>query len=167
MMEKRKITLQDRDALERLIAEVENSLKNEYFWLPIKEEARKHFFDDEWTEFYGVFQEGELIAAIALFLNEYEYGESLKQLNSTEKKVAELGRAMVHPAYRGKHLLDPLIKDLLDIARQRGIECVLATIHPENVPSQRLFQKAGLEKMCTYTKDVSYIRDVYVIRLKQ
>lgn len=106
MMEKRKITLQDRDALERLIAEVENSLKNEYFWLPIKEEARKH-------------------------------------------------------------LLDPLIKDLLDIARQRGIECVLATIHPENVPSQRLFQKAGLEKMCTYTKDVSYIRDVYVIRLKQ
>lgn len=166
-MELRKITLEDREALEQLITVIESNLENKYFWLPIKEEARKHFFDEEWTEFYGVFQKGMLIAAVALFFNEYEFGESVSQVKLNGKKVAEIGRVMVHPEYRGNNLLFQLNKHILDIARQKGLEYVLATIHPENAPSQRSFQKAGLEKMCTYVKNDTYIRDIYVMKLNQ
>ena len=166
-MELRKITLEDGEVLEQLITVIESNLENKYFWLPITEEARKHFFDEEWTAFYGLFQNGVLIAAAALFFNEYEFGESVSQVKLNGKKVAEIGRAMVHPEYRGNNLLYQLNKYLLDVAKQKGIEYVLATIHPENAPSQRSFQKAGLEKLHTYVKDDAYIRDIYVMKLNR
>lgn len=164
-MEFRKLFLKDKEALEQLITVIESNMKNKYFWLPIKEEARKHFFDNEWTEFYGLFDSGVLIAAAALFYNEYEFGESLKQLNIGGRKVAEIGRAMVHPKYRGHNLLYQINKNLIAVANRNGLEYVLATIHPENEPSQRSFRKAGLMKMDTYVKNDAYVRDIFVIKL--
>ena len=159
----RKLTHEDSGALEELITVIESNLENKYFWLPIKEEARKHFWDEEWTEFYGLFQDGRLVAAAALFFNEYEFGESREQLKLNGECVAEIGRVMVHPKYRGNDLACQLIQCLIDIAKQKNIEYVLATIHPQNVPSQRAFQKAGLKKMCTYVKNDTYVRDIYVM----
>lgn len=166
-MEFRKLVNGDSEELEQLITVIEGNLENKYFWLPIKEEARRHFFDEEWTLVYGFFEDGRLVAAAALFLNEYEFGESREQLKLEREKVAEIGRVMVHPEYRGMNFSCGLIKKLVCIAEQEGIEYVLATIHPQNIPSQRSFQKADFERKCTYVKNESYIRDIYVIKLSK
>ena len=163
----RKLSIQDRPQLEKLIFAIETSLPNKDFWLPINDTARKHFFDGEWTEFIGVFDSEVLVGAAALFYNEHEYGESASHLCLDGKRIAEIGRAMVHPDYRGQNLLYRLNLRLLEIAREKSIDVILATIHPENMPSKKSFEKLGFKKEKTYLKGGRYLRDIYVLALQR
>ena len=162
-MEITKLTPSHKEKLELLIRDIEAALADEAFWLPIKEEARAHFFDEEWTEFYGVFDGERLVGAAALFYNEYEYGESLRQLNVKGHTVAEIGRAMVHPDYRGNNLLYRINLHLITIAKAKGVDLLLSTIHPDNIPSQKSFQKLGMKKQHTYVKSDGFIRDIFTM----
>ena len=161
----RKLTIDDRDALYDLISVIESTLPNVEFWLPIKDEAREHYFDDSWTEFYGAFIDDELIGVSALFYNPFEFGESLQQLGMSPEGVAEVGRSMVHPDYRGRSLLATINKELISVAKEKGLRFLLATIHPDNVPSQTSFRKLGFVKRTTYFKSDGFVRDVYTFDL--
>ena len=68
MQELRKLELRDKNQLEQLIEKISINLENEFFWLPITDESREHFFDDKWTYFLGMFEKEKLIAAVGLFL---------------------------------------------------------------------------------------------------
>ena len=151
--------------LDKLIEIIEASLERQDFWLPINSVSREHFFDPSWTDFYGLFENSCLIAASALFYNEHEFGESLSKLHMPPSVVAEIGRSMVHPMYRGNNLLYKINSQLLKIARTKGIEYILATIHPENIPSQKSFKTLGLQKKHTYTKSNGYVRDIFLVQL--
>ena len=54
-MEFRKLTIADKEQLDTLITIIESTLDQKDFWLPINSISRKHFFDNSWTEFYGLF----------------------------------------------------------------------------------------------------------------
>lgn len=162
-MEIRKITLNDKEQLEHLISVVEENLEDEKWWLPINMTSRIHFFDDEWTEFYGMFDGEKLIGAGALFFNEHEFGESVRYLGRDISCVAEIGRAMVHPNYRGNGYLYQIALKLLEVAKEKGIHHILATVHPDNQPSQRSFKKLGMKKQCTCIKDEKYERDIFLL----
>ena len=141
-----------------LVNIIENNLENKEFWLPINEVSRQHFFDDEWTEFYGVFVGNDLIAAAALFYNEHEYNESLLAINRRISNVAEIGRAMVHPDYRGKNILLEINMKLIEVAQKKNIEYLIATIHPDNVASQKSFLKRLIYlNRCLYFLYLIYI----------
>ena len=161
----KKLTKEDARRLSALIRTVEENLTRKEFWLPVNETSAAHFFDPDWTEFWGVFEEDRLIAASALFFNPHEYGESISHLPDREGPVAEVGRCMVHPDFRGRNLLYQLNGELIRSAAARGIRFLLATIHPENTPSQKSFQKSGFEKSFTYTKNENYLRDIYTMEL--
>ncbi len=161
----RKLTALDSESLKKLIEAIEDSLENKDFWLPINETSEIHFFDENWTEFYGLFEGERLVAASALFYNEHEFGESLSHLQRIGCKTAEIGRSMVHPQYRGNNYLLKINTELLKLAKSKGIELVLATIHPQNVPSQKSFQKLGFTKQCTYVKHGGFLRDIYTYDL--
>lgn len=165
-MKIKKLTLNDKEQLNILIGKIEENLEKEDYWLPINEPSREHFFDEQWTEFYGMFDGDELIAAAALFYNEHEYGESVQVIGLECDRVAEIGRAMVAPSYRGNNYLYELNSVLIDVARSKGIECLVATIHPDNIPSQRSFKKIGFTRKGTYTKSCGFTRDVFTLPLK-
>lgn len=161
----KKLTTSHKEKLDLLINDIEATLTNREFWLPIKKEARIHFFDDEWTEFYGVFEGERLVGSAALFYNEYEYGESLRQLNVNCHKVAEIGRAMVHPDYRGNNILYHINLHLIEVAKEKGVDLLLSTIHPDNIPSQKSFEKLGMKKQHTYMKSDGFIRDIFIMKI--
>ena len=161
----RKLTIDDRDALYDLISVIESTLPNVEFWLPIKDEAREHYFDDSWTEFYGAFIDDELIGVSALFYNPFEFGESLQQLGMSPEGVAEVGRSMVHPDHRGNNVLASINKVLMERARSKGLRFLLATIHPDNAPSQSSFRGLGFVKRTTYLKSDGFVRDIYTFDL--
>ena len=165
-MEIRKLFRSDANELYDLISIIEKNLENKEFWLPLKPTAKEHFFDENWTEFYGIFDGTVLVGAVALFYNEYEYGESLKYLNRNISNVAEIGRAMVRPNYRGNNILYLLNTKLIEVAKAKNIENLIATIHPQNIPSQKSFLKLGMKKQCTYIKSNGYVRDIYLLTLK-
>ena len=161
----RRLTPSDHDALWELIGEIESSLPNKEFWLPIKEGSSSHFFDESWTEFHGAFDGEHLIGASALFYNSYEFGESLEQLGMDTDGVAEVGRSMVHPDYRGRNILAEINTELICVARDRGLKTLIATIHPDNIPSQSSFRKIGFVKRKTYLKSDGFVRDILTLEL--
>ena len=161
----RKLIESDCDALWALIDDVESTLVSRDFWLPIKEAAKEHYFDDSWTEFYGAFDGDRLAGASALFYNSFEFGESLSKLERGPEGVAEIGRSMVHPDYRGRNLLIDINTELISVARSKGLTFLLATVHPDNVPSQASFKKLGFTKRTTYLKSDGFVRDIYTYDL--
>lgn len=164
-VEIRKLTIDDQAGLDNLINTIETNLERRDFWLPINTTSREHFFDSVWTEFYGIFHNSKLIAASALFYNKHEFKESAAAIGMENTVIAEIGRCMVHPDFRGKNLLYKINCELLKVAAEKRIECILATIHPDNLPSQKSFQKLGLKKELTYTKSNGYVRDIYTLKL--
>ena len=161
----RKLTDSDSEALFSLIEDIESTLVSRDFWLPIKDTSREHYFNPSWTEFYGAFDGDRLVGASALFYNPFEFGESVGQINESTDGVAEVGRSMVHPDYRGRNLLATINKELISVAKEKGLRFLLATIHPDNVPSQTSFRKLGFVKRTTYFKSDGFVRDVYTFDL--
>ena len=164
-MEIRKLTQEDSTKLDALIHDVEANLKNEKFWLPMMEVAKSHFFNDDWTYFLGAFDGEELIGAVALFFNEYEYGESRDILGVDDANLAEYGRAMVKPECQGQGIMKKLSAQLLDYAASIGIKKVIATVHPDNLPSQTVVKSVGFEKKAFVTKKGGFDRDIFLKEL--
>ena len=71
--------------------------------------------------FFGVFDNDKLVAASALFLNEYEYKESVENIGMKNYKFAEIGRCMVLPEYRGYNLMYKLNLILENIAKKSRV----------------------------------------------
>lgn len=159
----KKIDKSDKMKLEKLIHRIESNLESEKWWLPIKETAREHFFDDKWTCFYGAYDNDELVGASALFINEYEYKESLLHIGEISGSIAEIGRCMVAPEYRGKNLLVAINIELIEVARKYKINNILATIHPENLASKKSFKKIGFKHITSIIKDNNYEREIFLI----
>ena len=161
----RKLNIYDKKQLFELIEIIENSIERPDFWLPINDISREHFFNSEWTEFYGAFDNKRLVAASALFYNEHEYRESVNVLHKSFTSIAEIGRSMVIPEYRGNNVLYSINTKLVSIAHNKKIEYLLATIHPENIPSRKSFLKLGMARQTTYTKSCGYIRDIFLMKV--
>ena len=88
-----------------------------------------------------------MLSASALFFNEHEFAEEAEKLGLDihSTNVAEVGRCMVHPDFRGHNLMCELNKRLCSIARNRGIDTILAVAHPDNVASNSSFRRLGAE----------------------
>lgn len=159
-MEVRQLFLSDKKALDILLCEVESSLLHQEYWLPIDNISKQHFFDKEWTILYGAFINSHLVGVVGLFLNQHEYEESTKQLNLASEKVVELGRLMVHPKYRGKGISKILVTHAIKNCPDCNI--LLATVHPDNIPSKQALLSCGFTYEKTYTKSCGYVRDIVI-----
>ena len=84
---------------------------------------------------------------------------------SLERKGAELGGSMVLPDYRGQNLMYDVNKKLLEVAKENGIEYLVATVHPENIASNRSVLKLGMQKTATIVRTGGYLRNVYFLEL--
>lgn len=165
MLKIRKIKKEEKEQLNNLIAVIETSIKNKSWWLPINQLAKEHFFDDDWTVFFGLFDDNRLVGASALFLNEHEYGESLKQLSNITFPVAEIGRSMIHPEYRGNNLLYRINKEIINYAKLKKIKTIIVTIHPDNISSIKSFNLLGVKLASKITKNESFRRNIYTLNL--
>ena len=160
-----KLTHENQSDLEKLISEIEKNLPRKEYWLPITKIEREHFLDDEWTAFYGIYHEGELIAASALFYNECEFGETINKLGMETKGVAEIGRCMVKPSHRGNKLLISINDFIIQKAKREGLQYIVATVYPDNIPSYKSFMALGFEKQTTYVRNSTYVRDVFLLKI--
>lgn len=154
--------------LEELICNIEGSLSDELFWLPIKKEAKDNFFNEEWTCFVGAFDQEKLVAAAALFFNEFEFGETLDTVGVNRadfSSYAEIGRCMVLPEYRGRGLMCSMIASLKEIAIEAEKKYLVATVHPQNMASRRSLENAGMRQIGETVKCGKYPRCIYRLEI--
>lgn len=164
-MEIRKLVKSDNEQLKALIKDVEAHLQDETFWLPISDKSREHFFDENWTYFLGAFDGNNLIAAVGLFFNENEFGESREAIGITSSNLAEYGRAMVHSEHRNQGIMKQISKNLLRYAEEIGIKNIIATVHPKNIPSREIIKDLGFDKKSMIVKYNRYERDIFLLEL--
>lgn len=165
MFKIRKLEIEDLEQLNYLIKNVEENIKNQLMWLPIKEEAKIHFFDKNWTVFFGCFVDDKLVGASALFLNKFEFEESAKQINLETENIAEIGRCMVLLEYRGNNIMYIINQKIIEYARHSGINTLIATAHPDNVASNTSLQKLGMKIVKCYLKENKFLRNILVLNL--
>lgn len=166
-MEIRQLTVKDEASLKDLIDCIEAHVINPQWWLPIKREAYDNFLNPEWTIFLGAFEKGLLIGASALFLNEFEYGESLNAVSPQTMPVAEIGRCMVRPEFRGKNIMFLLNRQLYIIAKNRGVRTLIATAHPDNIASNTSLQKLGMKIETCILKENMYWRNILLMKIEE
>ena len=168
MFEIKKIGKDNANKLKALIENTESSLSDELFWLPIKQQAEANFFNDEWTYFVGVFDRDDLVAAAALFFNEFEFGDTLRTIGEGKGRYslyAEIGRCMVKPAYRGENLMCTMIDVLVKEARARDKKYLIATAHPQNIASRKSLEKKKKKKIGETVKSGKFPRCIYLLEL--
>ena len=164
-MEFRYLTVNDSAQLDRLIGVIESSIPDKSWWLPIQTLAKDHFFDPEWTVIYGAFEDGMLVASSSLFLTDNEFGEAAAAIGLDLAHVAEIGRCMVDPSYRGQNLMLRLNGTLVEHARKSGIHNIVATAHPSNVPSCTSLLSLGLHVAGKIVKYETYERNIFLLSL--
>ncbi len=162
----RQLKYEDKYLLEELIAETEMSLTDKHFWLPIDEESREHFFDENWTYWIGCFDGKTLVGASALFFNAHEYGGSASavELDLDRYKVAEIGRLMVKPSYRGRGISIILVESLQKKAIEFETDYLIATAHPNNI-SQKTLKQIKMANVGYCVKCEEYERDILLKKI--
>ena len=165
MKEVRRLTKNNQQDFINFNRIIRENLANPKWFMPFSEENMTHTFDEGNTlVVYGVFVDG-VLAAISLFDTNYEEFKELSlAVNvSPKKKGAELGGSMVLPEYRGQNLMLDVNNALLNVAKEMGIDYFVATVHPDNIASNRSVQKMGMQLKTTITRTGGYERNVYLL----
>jgi len=165
-MDIKRLSVTDKNQYFKLIHEIEKNIINHDFWLPIKEKAKINFFNDKWTYILGMYDNDNLIAATSLFLDKFEYEESAKEIGIEMNNLAEIGRCMVHPMYRGNNILYKLNVRLVEDAKIFGIKKLISTIHPDNIASLKSFAKLGFHFHKTIIKESKFKRSIFTLNIE-
>jgi RimJ/RimL family protein N-acetyltransferase len=158
------LTESDAASLDGLIDTIEGNLEHKEWWFPVTKKARGMFFDGKSAVLVGAFDEGKLVAAAGLFFFEVLSETNVSTLN---EELAEIGRCMVLPEYRGDNLMLKLNRELVAKARELGKKSLVATAHPDNIPSCRSLETLGFTKKCLVKKWNNYSRNYYTYDIKE
>lgn len=145
---------------------IRNNLVNSSWFMPFSEENLTKTFDDDSTlTIYGTIVDGTLACVSLYDTDEREWIELCDVLGVKSKKVAELGGSMVLPEYRGKNLMQIVNQRLVEVAKESGLEYLVATAHPDNIASNKSLTKLGMECKTQITRAGKYLRNVYMMKL--
>ena len=117
---------------------------------------KKYLFNPKYRINFGAYKDRSLISALGLEfdkqkLSHYSKVLAAKGLASADTNICSLEHLMTHPDHRsspyadGLRLVTILSEIAVNQARKREYEFIVATTHPENKPSRRVFEKLDFE----------------------
>lgn len=145
MIEYRKIDITDKDNLKNLIDIVLNGLERKEFFIPFTEEEIDMMFDSSIAITYGAYDNNKLVGTAQLYLSENYVSEIKKILELKNSKVAELGGALALEEYRNKGIIKNLLSILIEEAKDKNYDYLVATVHPENILPIKLLYRLMLK----------------------
>ena len=164
-MEIRKIEKVYHGQLKSLMKTVVDLLpKKEWLITPTQEEV-ENIFENSKVDYWGAFDGDKLVAISSLSYDEDDFAEIVKLLGIEKNKVAEIAECMTLPEARGNNLMFKINSLLVEKARERGIEYLIATAHPENNASNISLQKLGMTIAGQFYRYGKNFRNYLVIRI--
>ncbi|MCK9576962.1 MAG: GNAT family N-acetyltransferase [Clostridia bacterium] len=160
----KKLNINNKQELLELATLITNNLTNKLSYITYNEEEVSHMFNDDYAIYLGAFKHNKLIATSAIFLNP-NYTKMVREKVEVKGKLAEIGHCMVLPEYRGNNLMLQLNKKLIGIAKNKGVEYINFTVHPDNVASYTSMETLGAERKATYIRDKIYPRCIYLLKI--
>ncbi len=109
---------------------------------------------------------GKILPIVAIADSQIVADASLhQQLAGWKRHIGRLS-VVVHPKYRGRGLARALVQELIDIARDVGLEKLEAEFMGEQQAARRVFAEAGFSDLLViqdYVKDMQAISHDYVL----
>lgn len=157
----RLLTLKDKVALDMLTEEVESYNHSIGIAAPFRVRDTGCFFDESQVLIWGCFDGNELVGASSLFLNPSEFSPVAKYLGLSSSAMAEIGRCMVSPRYRGQNILFTLNRLLFDCAEEHSVHKIVAVVRPENNAIAQSLKKLGMFSQGTMVRENGDVREIY------
>lgn len=123
-------------------------------------------FDDSKAITYGAYDNNNnnLVGTAQLYLSENYVGEIKEILKLKDYSMAELGGALVLENYRNKGITKRLLSILIEEAKRLNYDYVIATVHPENIASNKTVSSTNAKVVKT-TNLGEYLRNIYLLKI--
>ena len=145
---------------------IRQNLDNPLWFMPFsKENLVNTFRDNSSLTVCGAVVDNKLACVSVFDKDESEWSELCDAVGIKSKKVAELGGSMTLPEYRGQGLMQKVNLALIEIAKEQGLEYLVATAHPDNIASNKSLAKIGMECKTQIIRANKYLRNVYLMKL--
>ncbi|SFP76778.1 Acetyltransferase (GNAT) domain-containing protein [Oscillibacter sp. PC13] len=166
MIEYRKIDVREKQELTELMNIIIAGLENKDFFLPFTAEEIDAMFDENNAVTYGAYNDGKLVATSQLYLGDEFVDEIKVALGIENVKAAEFGGVMVLKECRNKGIMKHFSSILVEEARKRGYDYIVACAHSENIPSNSAIMAIGAKLMKTGDLIGHCNRNMYLFNLK-
>lgn len=162
----KEIEEKDKAKILDLMDNVINNLERpEFYFIGDKEKELQRMFDLEYVYNLGAYDNEKLVGITQLYVDQEDLKEYIDILRLKKYKVCELGSALVLKEYRNRGIMKNLINIQKDKAKQFKFDYMIATVHPENVPSNIVFKKSGFTIKKQSIINNQYLRNLYQIKL--
>jgi Acetyltransferase (GNAT) family. len=167
-MEIRRITTEQVPQVYALMLDVVTRMPSQELFAA-DDEAYLYAHVEELGEIYGAFEEDKLVAYSVLSYpgqQEWNLGSELGVPKTELDKVAVLDATVVHESARGRGLQRTFTQLREKRAREHGALYLYGTVHPDNTPSRRNLEEAGLTIRFTRPMYGGSMRHCYAKRLE-
>ena len=130
-----------------------------------KEKELQRMFDLDYVYNLGAYDNEKLVGMTQLYVDQEDLKEYIDILRLERYKVCELGSALVLKEYRNRGIMQKLIKIQKGKAKYLKFDYMIATVHPENIPSNSVFKKSGFSIKKQTMINHKYLRNLYQIEL--
>lgn len=145
---------------------IRQSLDNPLWFMPFSKENLVNTFEESSPlTVCGAVVDNTIACVSVIDKDESEWSELCDAVGIKSKKVAELGGSMTLPEYRGQGLMQKVNLALIQIAKEQGLEYLVATAHPDNIASNKSLAKIGMICKTQIIRAGKYLRNVYMMKL--
>lgn len=164
----KKIIEKDKDQLLNLINTVLNDLEDPSYFIPYEDWELNSMFDEEnYAPLYGAYDNNKLVGMAQLYVSQDMLSDFKKEFKLTGYQVCELGGNLVLKEYRELGITTTLQKMELELAKKLGFDYIISMAHPNNIGSSKTLERVGLKYIKTTTLSNGFLRNLYMLKLKE
>lgn len=163
----KEIEKKDEAQLRNLIKTVLEGLENPEFFIPYEEWELEQLYDKTYAPLHGAYDGEKLVGMAQLYIRQDFLKEYIEVLGLEGYKVCELGGNLVLPEYQGQGIMYQLIQLQAKLAKEMGFDYIISMAHPENIGSKKTLMKLGLNYIKTTTVNGNFLRDIFMMKLKE
>ena len=158
------------DKIMKLQNEIYEGLENREFFVRSSREEFETAIRENGTILGCLSLEDDELIAIGVYIeygyNEHNYGYDIKIQGEELLKVGQIEATIVSEKYRGNKLQKMICEFLEKISKDSGMNCICATVAPNNKYSLNTFEKLGYNVMEDKLKYGGLRRYVLMKKLK-
>lgn len=159
------LTLKDKENYLKLYDSVVATLEHPEWLTHINQKERKTIFTNNDIYMFACEMDNRLVGASGFFLDYSGIENIVEFVKLKNVKIAEIGASIVIPQYRGKNIMLNINKFAVQKAKEIGLEYLIASVHPDNLPSNNSLRALGMEFKGTTFRNGKLLRNIYLLKI--
>lgn len=163
----RQLTPKDKDAFSKMNKDTYYQQMDPSFFIPFTEmEIERDFAPEAQNILLGIFEKGQMVAVSGLLFDLSDFSDIAELSTVDFERTAEIGGCMTSPGHRNNGYMRMINECILKTARSQQLRYLIATAHPDNLPSNASLRKLGMQLVAVIQRH-NYPRNLYLLDLEE